>query len=228
MKALTVPALIELAKDHNVSTEKLKELIAYNTQLAIQDSIRSFNRAFAKLQAELPIIDKNETITYRDGRVGTYASNDAIQEVVGPICRKHGFTLSFSTTYPAGMVRVIGELAHKDGHSKTSEYEARVDLSGGKTDTQGRGSVISYGHRYTTVDLLNLVFKGEDIDGAIEVAFLSPDAWQKYPSLCKAATKGAEALGDVWAAMSADEREAVVDTDWRVLKSIAAMVDRDA
>lgn len=226
MKALTVPALIELAKDHNLTTDKLKALIAYNTEVAMQDAIRAFNRDFAKLQAALPIIDKNETITYRDGRVGTYASNDAIQETVGPICRKFGFALSFTTTYPSGMVRVIGELAHKAGHSKTSEYEARVDLSGGKTDTQGRGSVISYGHRYITVDLLNLIQRGKDDDGAVEPMFLSEGAADRFPMLVAAAMAGAGALAEEWAGMSVEQRESVGSSDWSVLKQIAVMVDR--
>ena len=165
MRAVTLPDLIELGKDHAVSTEKLTALIAYNSKLYVEECERAFYRDFAKLQDELPIIEKNETITFRDGRTGVYAPNDLIQEIIGPICRKHHFTLSFGVTYPAEKVRIVGELMHAKGHSKTSEYEAKVDFSGGKSDAQGRGSVISYGMRYATVPLLNLILRGADVDG---------------------------------------------------------------
>lgn len=201
--------------------------IAYNEGVAKEYAKRQFQRAFQKLQAALPIIDENGTIEYRDGRKGTYATNDLIQETILPICHRFGFTLAFSTTYPApDKIRVTGELAHKDGYSKTSEYEARVDTSGGKTDTQGRGSVISFGHRYTTRDVLNLITRGADTDGAVDVKpSVSAEALATWPDLCAAAPEGFDALAEYWQAMGEDGRKSVSDADWSVLKSIALAAD---
>lgn len=230
MKALTVTALIEQAK--GLPPESLKALIEYNSQVYMAWAKGQFQKAFAKLQAELPIIEKNETITFRDGRTGSYAPNDVIQEIIGPLCRKFGFTLSFVTTYPApGMVNVTGELAHKDGHSKFSEYEARVDMSGGKTDAQGRGSVMSYGHRYTTVDLLNLIQRGSDTDGSVDVqpedTTPKPEGYRDFENrLRSAAMVGTHELVLAWASgVSAEIRAAVPQTLLNDLRAVAEARD---
>lgn len=210
------------------SPEAFNAIIAANERAYHEECKRAFYRDFARLQADLPIIEKNEAVTFRDGRTGVYAPNDEIQEIIGPLLREHKFTLSFSVTYPAGMVKVVGELMHVKGYSKTSEYEARVDFSGGKTDAQGRGSVISYGQRYCTVPLLNLILRGADNDGSTHVAntLVSPELITRQPQLCSAARRGSGVLDVSWAVMPRDEREGVSPDDWRNLKALAAMVDR--
>ncbi|NBU11286.1 MAG: hypothetical protein EBS84_20115 [Proteobacteria bacterium] len=201
------------------------------TQVYIEWAKGQYQKSFAKLQQALPIIEKNETITFKDGRTGSYAPNDEIQEIVGPICRQFGFTLSFATTYPApGMVKVTGELAHKDGHSKFSEYEARVDMSGGKTDAQGRGSVMSYGHRYTTVDLLNLIQRGADSDGSVDVppedTTPKPEGYRDFEnSLRSAAMVGMMDLGHAWSNGTNALRTAVPNSLWVDLKAVAEARD---
>ncbi|NBR87828.1 MAG: hypothetical protein EBT61_20395 [Verrucomicrobia bacterium] len=145
--------------------------------------------------------------------------------------RQFGFTLSFATTYPApGMVKVTGELAHKDGHSKFSEYEARVDMSGGKTDAQGRGSVMSYGHRYTTVDLLNLIQRGADSDGSVDVppedTTPKPEGYRDFEnSLRSAAMVGMMDLGHAWSNGTNALRTAVPNSLWVDLKAVAEARD---
>lgn len=211
MKAVPIDTLIELTKDHNVSTDKLTAVIKYNAELYAQDCERRFKRAFQRMQADLPVIDEDGTATFKDGRTGTYATNEQIQATVGPILRKHGFALSFSTTYPAGMVRVVGTLDHKDGHSTSSEYEARVDMTGGKSDAQGRGSIVSYGHRYTSIDLLNIVTKGHDNDGAaVEPETQKPEGYRDFENgLRSAAMAGVGVLDAAWEGGSLELREAV-------------------
>ena len=232
MRALTVPGLIALAKDHEITTDKLKELIAYNSQVAVENSIKAYRRALIKVQAALPIIEHNGEITYRDGRAGSYATNDAIQEVITPILHGYGFVLSFSTEYPAGMIRVTGELAHTEGHAQQSHYEARVDLSGGKTDAQGRGSIISYGHRYTTVDLLNLITRGKDNDGQVKVepedVSPKPDGYRDFENaLRSAAVGGTSAMQSVWMSASPEMRAAAPQQFWDDIKAVAEARDAD-
>lgn len=230
MKALTVTKLIAIARDLDVTPEKLNAIIAYNSQVAVEQSIRAFHRDYRRLQAALPIIEKNETITFKDGRTGTYAPNDEIQELIGPILREHGFSLSFTVTFPPHHVKVVGELTHKDGHTKTSEYEARVDFSGGKTDTQGRGSVISYGQRYCTVPLLNLIQRGHDVDGAVAQAPVDdtpkPDGYARFlRDLWDGANAGSSALGAVWGGATVALRDAVPQATWNELKMMAGKAD---
>ena len=226
MKSLSVTELMKQARDTGMSDAVVSQLIAYNSTIYVDECKRAFYKDFAKLQAELPIIEKNETVTFRDGRTGTYAPNDEIQEIIGPILRKHGFVLAFSTSYPEGMIRVTGELTHKDGHSTQSHYEAKVDMSGGKTDAQGRGSIISYGHRYTTIDLLNLITRGKDTDGAqVVIDTPKPEGYDEFMRhLWEGAATGISDLTAAFANANQVMREAVPQAQWDELKATAERV----
>lgn len=228
-KSLTVHELIDLAKDQYMTAEKLSQLIAYNTVVFIEEAKGKFQNALRKVQAALPIIEKNETITFKDGRTGSYAPNDEIQEIVGPIIRKHGFTLTFQTTYPQpGLVNVRGTLAHKDGHETYSDFAAKVDFSGGKTDTQGRGSVIWYGHRYTSLDVLNIIVRGKDDDGKTELVDEQPkpEGYAVFMSkLYDAARIGTTALQAQWIDEPIAMRELVPTIQWDEMKAMAEKAD---
>lgn len=230
MKAVRIMDLLAACAERNVSDEAIKALIAYNEDLAKQDAKSAFRKALMKVQKELPIIEKTHEITYRDGRTGNYAPNDVIQEIVQPILRKYGLVVTFKTTYPQpGTVNVRGQLAHKDGHEEYSSYEAKVDFTGGKTDAQGRGSVIAYGHRYTTKDLLNLIERGVDNNGRTAQSEMpegvTPAALTGMWTLHEAARCGTAALESAWSGLSPDVRTGIPDQSWRDLKAIAEGVD---
>ena len=228
--ATTLPrVLLDLARDPNVAPEKFSALVAAHAEQAQRDAEAAFIDAFHKMAPDLPVIDEQNTITYRDGRTGTYAANEDIQTAIQPILWRHGFTLAFETSYPGVSIRVDGVLTHKKGHSRRSSFESGTDTSGGKTLAQGRGSIISYGHRYTTVDLLNLITRGADDDGAAsgtkEAIRLSPEIMANWPDLCAAAYLGSDALGSAWGAISAEARALIGQNDWAVLKNIAMTTD---
>lgn len=209
-------SLLALASDPHVHPDKFAALIAaYHDEQKITASL-AFHAAFLKMQPEIPVIDENGSIEYRDGRKGTYATNEDIQIAIAPILNRHGFTLTFSTQYPSQYaIRVEGILTHKKGHSRSSFFESNADSSGGKTFAQGRGSIISYGHRYTTGDLLNLVTKGADNDGAtdasialIQIDSLPPAVRSLYSRLA-AASGYWPTLSEVWNELSPAERESI-------------------
>jgi hypothetical protein len=63
-----------------------------------------------------------------------------------------------------------------------------LDSSGGKNNIQGMGSSFSYGKRYTTTALLNIVTEGEDDDGARGGArFISEVQADELRELCRMA-----------------------------------------
>ena len=230
-------SLLDLARDPNVHPEKFAALVtAYHVEQEINATL-AFQAAFLKMQPEIPVIDEHGTITYRDGRTGTYATNEDIQIAIAPILNRHGFTLTFSTQYPSQYaIRVEGILTHKKGHSKSSFFESQADGSGGKTFAQGRGSIISYGHRYCTVDLLNLVTKGEDNDGATGgegLAFVNPEtlptnARAVYYRLAEAATGGLGSLQSVWSELHQADRELIGVAAFEAIKRGVAVSDAGA
>jgi hypothetical protein len=67
-------------------------------------------------------------------------------------------------------------LRHVGGHEETATFSLGLDLSGGKSNMQGYASSTSFGQRYCTKLLLNLVFEGDDDNGAKgELTFINPD-----------------------------------------------------
>lgn len=190
----------------------------------------AFQVAFMGLQADLPIIDEKGQIQYKDGRAGTYALNEDIQQAIAPILRKWGFTLHFETSHPhPNVIAVDGVLTHKRGHQRRSRFESGADTTGGKSVAQGRGSILSYGHRYTTIDLLNLVTRGVDDDGAHRSMFgFDPSsmptdtAKATFRKLMDAAMD--RTLDECWKGLDTHERASIGVDGLHYIKTLAEAV----
>lgn len=216
-----------LAGNKEIDVAKLERLIAMQEHILAHEAKAAFNRAFASMQAEIPSVLESSS---GDHGKWTYAPLEAIQEIVRPILVKHGFGLSFRTEWPdKGTIKVIGILTHRDGHERTSEFLADADTSGSKNAIQARGSAVSYGHRYTTKDLLNITTKGADDDGKRAI----PAAPIQHPSgylaaldtLRTKAQEGTAALERAWYDTPNPLREHLCRTNgklWAELKAIAA------
>ncbi len=190
---------------------------------------QAFLNAFLKMKPKLPIIDERGTIEYRDGRTGTYALNEDVQIAIQPILQDYGFTLTFETEHPSPLaIRVIGLLAHRKGHTRRTTFEAPADTSGGKSAPQARGSIMSYGHRYCSIDLLNLVTRGLDNDGDVATSrhVISAGMLAAFPNLVSAAPAGMKSLETAWSTLSEPERASVPPSDWITLKEVAQLKDQ--
>jgi hypothetical protein len=151
-----------LAADPSVDVGKLERLIDMQKDILHHTAEAAFNAAFAVMQTEIPEIEEKGRVTDRY----TYATNEDIQETLRPILGRHGFSLTFRSEYPTpDAIKVIGILMHRDGFSRSSEFVASADTSGSKNAVQALGSTLSYGHRYTTRDLLNITSRagGEEV-----------------------------------------------------------------
>lgn len=151
-----------LASNKDVDVVKLQALIDMQKDIMQVNARAAFNAAFARLQAKIPtVIEKGK------GDKGmSYARLEDIIETVRPVLQRHGFSLSHQTEWPdKTTIKVIGVLTHEQGHERRSEFVASADQTGSKNAIQALGSSNSYGRRYTTKDLLNIVTKEEDDDG---------------------------------------------------------------
>jgi hypothetical protein len=98
--------------------------------------------------------------------VKTLAYED-LAEQVQPLLVKHGFALSFSTE-PAGERLLVRGLLEGYGHERTTAFPLPAETSGSKNNVQGWGSSMSYGKRYCTIALLNIISEApedRDTDG---------------------------------------------------------------
>ena len=156
-----VALLARLAADPNVDTAKLKDLMAFQREILNYNAEQAFNRDFAIMQAEIPTIAERGKTDKT-----TYATLEDIIQAVRPILHKHGFALSHETDWPtATQVKVIGILTHREGHSRRSVFLSAADNTGSKNAIQALGSAMSYGRRYTSMDLLNITTRLMDDDG---------------------------------------------------------------
>lgn len=165
-----------LASNKDVDVVKLQALIDMQKDIMAVNAKAAFNTAFAKLQKRLPtVVEKGKTNN------GAYARLEDIIETVRPILGDEGFSLSHRTEWPdKSTVKVIGILTHEQGYSRESEFLATADTSGNKNAIQALGSAVSYGRRYTTKDLLNIVTKEEDDDGKKSSNATAPEGYAEW------------------------------------------------
>jgi hypothetical protein len=178
-------AFAALAKDKSVEPAKLEALVRLQERIMDRNAKAEFEMAFQAMKPHLPIIDRRGFIVQPGKAPRSYAKHEDIQLAIAPILAEYHFSLRFKTEWPDGKIRVVAILRHAAGHAETSEFEGEPDKTGDKNGTQARGSTISYGKRYTTCDVCNIVTKGQDTDG---VPPAPPPAAR--PRAAKAAPKG--------------------------------------
>ena len=167
-EAQTPLAIIErVAKDKSVDVAKLTALVELQKDMMRVQAKIDFDQAFAQMAPELPTITKRGKIAGKNRPTIGYARlGEDIHPVIKPVLARHGFAIRHRTEWPTpDRVRVIGILSHRSGHSEQSAFEGPADASDYRSHVQSLGSTVSYGRRYTTVDLLNLTVLGMDDDG---------------------------------------------------------------
>lgn len=193
-----------LASDPNVDVEKLQRLIEMQERIMRHNAKSAFDSSYSRMQPAIPEIDERGQILVKGQLRSRYAKLEDIQKVVKPILREHGFALRHRTEWPAekpGIIRIVGILTHCEGHAEESVFEAKADASDYRTDIQSQGSTVSYGRRYTTIDLLNISTRGLDDDGQKSGAPQAPDGYDEWMlKLSEAANKNLQALETAFAA----------------------------
>lgn len=192
--------IVRLAANPQIDVAKLGALIDLQERVERREAEGAFNRAFAAMQAEIPVIVERGKADRGDrGGVYSYAKFEDVLEVLRPILRRHGFGLAHETEYldNGARVKVTGILTHQDGHATRSMFLASADSGGGKNSVQAMGSSTSYGRRYTTFDLLGIATRAQDDDAQKSG---EPEAPEKF---------------DDWFA----DLEAVADDGWAALEN---------
>jgi hypothetical protein len=163
--------IADAAANPNCNPENMRALLDMQKEIMNEQSRRDFNDAFVKLQAELPVIRADRKIEIRkDGRLlqsTPYATFAGISKVIGPLLKKYHFSLAFSTEPmppPDTRILIRGYLRGY-GHETTTAFPLPMEKSGSKNENQAWGSSQSYGKRYCTIALLNIVSEAiEDAD----------------------------------------------------------------
>lgn len=186
-------AILALAKDPAVDVAKFEGLMALQERMEARQAEAQFNQAFARLALKLPRIKKDGTVEYADRKGSAkpafkFATFASIDDAIRPLLQEEGFSLSFNSAPrqgDGGGIVVTGTLLHVGGHSRVASIPLALDGSGGKNSIQGMGSTFSYGRRYTTVMLLNLVTEDDDDGVRGGTKFITADQVAELEALLK-------------------------------------------
>ena len=188
--AVLLSMLERAAADPTHSIERMERMFALYEQAAARSARSAFIEALMAAKAELPKVIKAGSASYDDKKTGEkvtafrYARWEEVCQQIEPVLAKHGLILTFTTEQPAA-----------DRHSERAQMALGCDASGGKNNAQGWGSSISYGKRYTSFALLNLVgHDDKDTDAASPPAETISDDQQVELRDLLIATESDEAL----------------------------------
>lgn len=223
-----------LARDPQVDVDKLERLIDMHERVLRQQAEAEFWAAFATMQGEMPTITEDGEISVEGAIRSRYSTNENIQECIRPILMRHGFALTFrNATKENGVVCVTGVLGHSAGHKETDTFESAPDSGGKMNSIQRIGSTRSYGARYTTIALLNIVSRApsdRDDDGhrAGQDVGPAPEGYDNWlTDLTAAADEGWPKLSDAFGKSNIEFRKRLTGPDknqWALLRARAEKV----
>ena len=223
-----------VAANPAVDVDKLERLLQMQERVMAHQAKAAFDGAFARMQPDLPEIAERGQIIVKGQVRSKYARlGEDILPAIKPVLARHGFALRHRTEWPEGeqaVIRIVGILSHEHGHSEESAFEAPADKSDFRTDVQSMGSTVSYGRRYTTIDLLNLTLTGADNDGQTAGRPQPPQGYEDHMgALREAAMQGTAALEQIWKSANADLKTYTANHDkdaWNKIKAVAAKAGR--
>ncbi len=179
-KAVSLLNIIaEAARNPETNIANLQALLQMQREVIADQAKIAFARALWRLKKDMPQIPKNGTIDLGTKGKIKFARWEDMAEAIQPLMDREGFTLSFDTEERAregGGSVVIGTLTHIDGHHTTARFSLPLDSGPGRNSLQAAGSTLSYGKRYVTELLLNIVRRGEDDDArAAGIRYITAD-----------------------------------------------------
>jgi hypothetical protein len=202
-RAMTVgdmfASIMEMVRDPNLSVEKASALLDMQERMIDRQAKSDFYAAKAKVMLDLPRIRKDGAILNKTGQVQSrFATFESIDRIVRPICNAAGLVYSFIPSQSGNTLTVTCELAHVGGHvERYGPMPLAIDTTGAKNATQGAGSAVSYGKRYTLCAALNIVTEGEDDGGKSGARQLVPDTGEIWQEKLLEAAQRAAAGGSV-------------------------------
>lgn len=142
---------------------------------------RKFNSAFVDLMSDIPKLVGCRGVPDRNGNIKfEYANFEDIDEIVRPICLRHGFCYSFKETgYGDGRVTTTMLLTHSGGHTREIPCTVRIGQGPpGTSEAQNDAGAHTYGKRGALEMALSLRIVGARDDAKMigdESKKLTPD-----------------------------------------------------
>lgn len=136
--------------DNAVALEKLAALYE---RMQERSAERDFTIAFNALQSKLPTIVAKTVIQNR----GKYEKFEDVMNVVSPLLKEFGFTVSFSMDFKDNRIIETCTLKHIGGHSQANSFAVRSGKA--DSDTQADCKAATTAKRNALCNALNIVIR---------------------------------------------------------------------
>src|SRR5262245_23489659 len=113
-----------------VDPEKMSRILDMHERILADQRRTAFMAALSRLQAKLPQIAREGTITSTGGRERSkYAKLEDIDTIIRPLLADEGFAFTFDEEeiLEGGKVRFVGVLSHAEGHAESKRLTLPVD-----------------------------------------------------------------------------------------------------
>ncbi|MCW8960164.1 MAG: ERF family protein [Ignavibacteriaceae bacterium] len=160
-------ALVEkVVSDPNLDASKLEKLLDMQERIFDKNAEIAFNEDMAKVQSEIkPIINES----HNGQTKSKYTKLDSIVKYCSPIWTSYGFALSFGSDKSSleNHIGITCIVSHSQGFSRNYRWDLPLDDVGikgskNKTAIHASGSTMSYGRRYLTCLIFNIVTQDDD------------------------------------------------------------------
>lgn len=174
--ALATPMqLLQIALQNNAAIDVIERLSALQERAMAKGAEQAFFGALHLAQQEVPSIEPNKEVKTNSGKLMyKYASYEQLDKALRPVYIKHGMAIAFSgAEAPAGKVRVLCCVSHRDGHAERYMLDLAIDPGAAQlTKTDAELSAQSKAKRRILRNIFNIV---DDLDDEGEAANVLPE-----------------------------------------------------
>ena len=166
---IDIAGLITAAAEKGMSPETVQKFLDMRKQLKDEYAKEQYFLSLAKLQGELPTIEKEKEVVVDSKVIYRYAPIEKIVEKVQQLIADNGFSYSFKDRQDEKGLTVVCESHHVAGHTETHELTAASNVSGKMMNAvQGLGATKTYLKRYVFCDTYGIMTGDEDTDAVDE------------------------------------------------------------
>lgn len=229
--ALSGPVTVEsmmLAALQSDRVDALDKLLVARAREQDREAKQAYVAAMVATQAAIEPVARK---AWNEQTKSWYAKYDAVYRAAIPTARRNDLVLSFGTedSPMPEHVRIVCDVMHKGGHSERYRVDLAVDNKGiqGKTNKtliHGEGSTMTYGQRYLTCMIFNVLL-GDDTDGNKGSGNITPEHITELTTLLNQAKPDMQKF---WAFCKSDALEDLSEADYRrVAKMLQQKIERD-
>jgi hypothetical protein len=226
--------IVGMAHEKEIDAGKIGLLLGHQITMMDYASKTAFTAAKNAAMMEMPVIMKDSMIVHNGKLIGKYTKYEDLRRVIDPILNRHYLRIThrpgFNDAMKMPTVEALLNFA-RDNMTYTEEcgpMPLPFDTGGAKSATQGAGSSLQYGMRYTTCAALGIVQEGIDNDASSKTEKQGDEKWQT-PLLEEAmmiAKRGSKAYAAWYASLSGMKKGWLYDQkEHEAYKKAAAEMD---